>query len=130
MDESQSGASGAGRGPKTNETGRYEVYEVFVQRNELTHHAHVGSVVAPSPDIALLVARENFLRRETAVSLWVAPQRHVYASSHDDRDFFANQELDKAYRDVRGYADNAYKWKALKAQPMTIDDVVQDMKRS
>jgi ring-1,2-phenylacetyl-CoA epoxidase subunit PaaB len=51
--------------------GLYHPYEVFVQYDHLAHHQHVGSVLAASPDIALQLARENFLRRDKAVNIWV-----------------------------------------------------------
>ncbi|PWI57120.1 phenylacetic acid degradation protein [Sulfoacidibacillus thermotolerans] len=106
----------------------YEVYEVFVQRDALSHHVHVGSVVAPSAELALQVARENFLRREKAVNIWVVKQENVHATSYEDQDFFANQVLSKSYREVSGYAENARKWKAFKQVAITVDDLVNDIK--
>lgn len=105
----------------------YEVFEVFIQGNTLANHIHVGSVVAPSPELALQVARESFLRRESAISIWVVKQAHIHHTSYEEKDFFLNKELDKSYRDVAGYADNARRWKRFKEQAMTIEDVVRDM---
>ncbi len=107
----------------------YDVYEVFVQKDILTHHVHVGSVVAPSPDLALQVARENFLRRDTAVNIWVVLQQNVHRTSYEDEDALANQVLDKSYREVSGYSDNAQKWKRFKERAITIDDLVNDLKK-
>ncbi len=106
----------------------YEVYEVFIQRDDLSHHVHVGSVVAPSAKLAHQVARENFLRREKAVNIWVVKQEHVHATSYEDQDFFANQMLNKNYREVSGYAENAKKWKTFKQVAITVDDLVNDIK--
>jgi len=106
----------------------YDVYEVFIQRDSLVQHQHVGSLVAPSPDLALQLARENFLRRDVAVSIWVVKQDHIHATATEDADILANQVLDKSYRNVSGYSDNAKKWKGFKERAITIDDLVNDMK--
>ena len=110
------------------ESTHYDVYEVFVQSDILAHHVHVGSVVAPSPALALQVARENFLRRERAVNIWVVQQQHVHSTSYEDPDVLANQEVDKSYRNVSGYSENAKKWKAFKENAITIDDLVNDIR--
>lgn len=109
------------------EENHYEPYEVFMQRDSLAHHVHVGSVIAPTAELALHVARESFLRRDTAISLWVVKQTEVHQTSYEDKDFFANQEIGKSYREVSGYADNAKRWKRFKEQAMTIDDIVHDV---
>lgn len=106
---------------------QYDVFEVFVQYKPLDHHIHVGSVVAPSNLLALQVARENFLRRDAAYHIWVVKQEHLYGSSYEDHDFFANQELDKSYRNVAGYSDNAHIWKRFKGgRTMSLDELVSD----
>lgn len=106
----------------------YEVYEVFVQRSPLSYHTHVGNVVAASPHWAIQLARESFLRRESAVNIWVVRQAQVYESSVEwGEEFFANQELDRSYRLPSGY-DNAPQWKAFKAQAMSIDEVERDVR--
>lgn len=108
-------------------SGLYDVYEVFVQYNALDAHQHVGSVLAASAEMAVIVARENFLRRDRAVGLWVVPKQHIFAKTAEDVDFFAT-EFDRDYRRVDGYSDNARRWKAFKQQALEIDDVVQDVR--
>lgn len=88
----------------------YDVYEIFVQASDLDPHVHVGSVLAPSPEWALQLARED-----------------VHATPADP-DWFA-REFDRKYRDVSGYADNARRWKRFKAQAMNIDDVIADVRK-
>ena len=78
----------------------FDVYEVFVQKSQAEFHTHVGSVVAPSPDHALHIARENFLRRDSGVNIWVVPQEHVYATRYE-ADFFAQGDGSKISRGIR-----------------------------
>jgi len=105
----------------------FVVYEVFVQRDHASPHVWVGSVDAGSPDDALLLARESFLRRETGVSIWVVRQPDVYRTDYEDRDFFA-RESDKQYRTLAGYGkQNAEKWRKYRRSLLDLEkDFVKD----
>ncbi|WP_245920688.1 phenylacetic acid degradation protein [Melghirimyces profundicolus] len=104
----------------------YEVFEVFVQKTQADPHIHVGSVVAPSPDMALVTARENFLRREQAVNIWIVPRDEVHATPYDDPDWFA-REFDRKYREVGGYSENGRLWKRYRERAMHLEDIVRDL---
>ncbi len=52
-------------------------YEVFKQDRPNRPHEAVGTVHAPDPEMALLNARDVFVRRPACHSLWVAPQDQV-----------------------------------------------------
>src|SRR5699024_7299996 len=93
------------RGKTLADRQEYEVFEVFVRKKKTDAHVHVGSLNAPSPDIALTTARENFLRRENAVNLWVVPRGEIHETPCDEGDWFA-RELDRKYREVSGYSEN------------------------
>lgn len=54
-------------------------WEVFKQDTPSKPHQAVGSVHAADPEHALLTARNVFVRRPQAVSLWVARAEDVYA---------------------------------------------------
>ncbi len=110
---------------EASKSGLYDVYEVFIQNTHLDHHQHVGSVLAPSPDIALHLARENFLRRDKAVCVWVVPKKYVSSTEYSDKDFFAS-EFDRAYRRVDGYSENAALWKMFKQRQLQWEDIVKD----
>lgn len=107
---------------------QYEAYEVFVQKTQLDQHVHVGSVLASSVEFALQTARENFLRREPAVNIWVVRQVDVHSTPYDDKDYFA-RELDHKYREVSGYSDNARRWKAFKESALTLEEIIEDVKK-
>ncbi|SDX23877.1 ring-1,2-phenylacetyl-CoA epoxidase subunit PaaB [Marininema mesophilum] len=105
----------------------YEVFEVFVQKTQADFHTHVGSIVAPSPDVALMNARENFLRRESGVNLWVVPRQCVTATPYDtDVDWFA-REMDRKYREAGGYPENGRLWKMYKERVLHLDEIVEDL---
>ncbi len=52
-------------------------YEVFLQERPDRPHRNVGSVHAPDPEMALLNARDVFVRRPTCHSLWVVPAESI-----------------------------------------------------
>jgi ring-1,2-phenylacetyl-CoA epoxidase subunit PaaB len=81
---------------------QWETYEVFHQKARGTHHTHVGCVHAPSADMALLFAKEQYARRMKCVNLWVVRTANVHASSYDDSDMF-EPATDKSYREAFGY---------------------------
>lgn len=103
----------------------YHIYEVFAQPSHSEPHRHVGSVLAASPDMALLLAKENHLRREECINLWVVRREHVHATSYEDPDFFA-RELNRDWREASGYPENARRWQRYRRQAMHIDELVKD----
>lgn len=100
----------------------YNIYEVFIQRTQADHHVHVGSLVAPSPDVAIQTARENFLRREKAVNIWVVPRDQVTATPYEP-DFFT-REMDRKYREVAGYTENGRLWRMFKEKAISLEEIV------
>ncbi len=56
---------------------QWPCYEVFKQDSERKVHEAVGSVHAPDVEMALLAARNVFVRRPSAVSLWVVPEAAI-----------------------------------------------------
>ncbi|MBA4601903.1 phenylacetic acid degradation protein [Thermoactinomyces mirandus] len=100
----------------------FDIFEVFVQETHLDSHIHVGSLVAASPDLAMQMARENFLRRDQAVNLWVVSRSQITATSYESP--FFSREMDKTYREVSGYTENGRLWRMFKEKDMDIEEIV------
>ena len=79
-----------------------ETYEVFHQEKRGEHLVHVGSHHAPTPEIALVLAKEQYARRAKCVGLWVVRTADVYVISTEDADIFETTP-EKDYREARGY---------------------------
>ncbi|MCB9435670.1 MAG: 1,2-phenylacetyl-CoA epoxidase subunit B [Anaerolineales bacterium] len=77
-------------------------WEVFHQTQRGAPHIHVGSVHAPDAEMALLMAKEQFARRQACVNLWLVPTHAIYASPYEDADIFEHG-TDKSYREAFGY---------------------------
>jgi ring-1,2-phenylacetyl-CoA epoxidase subunit PaaB len=73
------------------------VFAVFRQESKNDTHLHVGDVHAPDAEMALVLAKEQFARRDPCVSLWVVPYTAIEATSHQDADMF-DPAIDKSYR--------------------------------
>jgi ring-1,2-phenylacetyl-CoA epoxidase subunit PaaB len=79
-----------------------ETYEVFRRAGHKEPFTHAGTVIAPDPEMALLLAKECFLRRREGDRLWVVRRADVHS--------FADENLlelaaDKSYRFASDYRD-------------------------
>jgi ring-1,2-phenylacetyl-CoA epoxidase subunit PaaB len=82
---------------------QWPVYEVFHQSKTGEPHVHVGSVHAPDAKMALMLARDQFARRQSCVSLWVVPTEQITATSFRDNRTWFEHATDKSYRDASGF---------------------------
>ncbi len=99
------------------DAGELAVYEVFAQTSERGTVEWQASLLAGSPAMALMLARENFLRRREIFDLWVVP-RDAIARAKGADDFF---RLPKTYREVSDYQYLVGKWRQYHQQAMTPD---------
>ena len=81
----------------------WELYEVFVREKRGDHPAHVGSIHATDPQMAIVLAKEQYARRGRVVQLWVTPTRFITATPLQDADVFEHV-TDRSYREASGYS--------------------------
>jgi ring-1,2-phenylacetyl-CoA epoxidase subunit PaaB len=79
-----------------------QVFEVFHQQARGEPHIHVGAVHAPDAEMALIMAKEQYCRRQACVNLWVVPAGAITATSYENEDIF-ERVTDKSYRESWGY---------------------------
>lgn len=84
------------------EHSHWETYEVMVQPKRGDAHTHAGSLHAPSPELALVFAKEQYGRRDKCFNMWVIPTAQIFAFNPSDSDMFANN-IDKTYRNAGGF---------------------------
>jgi len=73
------------------------IFAVFRQDTKTDAHVHVGDVHATDAEMALVLAKEQFARRDPCVNLWIVPFSQIEASAYDDADIFEHT-TDKSYR--------------------------------
>lgn len=81
---------------------QWPIFEVFHQQTRGEPHVHVGSIHAPDPHVALVLAKEQYGRRQACVNFWVVPAEAITATDYRDVDIF-DQGTDKSYREAYGY---------------------------
>ena len=79
-----------------------DVYEVFRRHGHKEPFEHCGAVIAPDPEMALLMAKECFLRRREASHLWVTRRADIH--SFEDESLL-EIAADKSYRFAEAYRD-------------------------
>ena len=80
----------------------WPAWHVFRQPKRGEAHVLVGMVHAPDAETALLLAKEQYARREDCVNLWVVRTDQVHATSYEDADMFEFVS-DRTYRLTRGF---------------------------
>jgi ring-1,2-phenylacetyl-CoA epoxidase subunit PaaB len=80
----------------------WQTYEVFHQAKTGDRHIHVGSLHAPNPEMAFILAKEQYGRRYKTVSIWVVKTADVFTHDSDDKDIYTTTP-EKGYREASGY---------------------------
>lgn len=76
-------------------------YIVFQQSKERAPHEYAGSVHAPDAELALLNARDVFVRRPECISLWVVRADKIFSKTLEEL------ELDSSWLDTLEASDTA-----------------------
>jgi ring-1,2-phenylacetyl-CoA epoxidase subunit PaaB len=79
-----------------------DTFEVFRRAGHKEPFTHCGAVIAPDPEMALLLAKECFLRRREGTRLWVVRRSDVH--SLEDASLL-EPAADKSYRFASDYRD-------------------------
>ncbi|MCH8332080.1 MAG: 1,2-phenylacetyl-CoA epoxidase subunit B [Bacteroidetes bacterium] len=90
---------------RVNETpphAHWQTFEVFHQKKRGDQATHVGIVHAPSPELALVFAKEQFGRRQRSSNIWVVRSSEIYTFRTNDEDMFETTP-EKIYREATGY---------------------------
>lgn len=88
----------------------YEEYVVFSRRTPTGHMQEQFTLLAPNSEIALVMAQENFMRREPVYDIWVVKRSEITRPKAEDRVMF-NRIDNKEYRETKGYGYLRKKWR-------------------
>jgi ring-1,2-phenylacetyl-CoA epoxidase subunit PaaB len=90
-----------------------EIYEVFKQSGHKDPFSHAGSVMAPDSEMALIMAKECFLRRREGEHLWVTRRSDIHSFSDES---LLEIAADKSYRFPEAYRDVVTKREKARAR--------------
>lgn len=76
------------------------VYEVFLKKDGRDEFRHAGPMEAANDELALVLARESYLRRGEGDRLWLVRRDHVIVAD----DEFVRPNADKPHRHHDGQA--------------------------
>jgi ring-1,2-phenylacetyl-CoA epoxidase subunit PaaB len=88
-----------------------EVYEIFRRSGHKSPFEHCGAVIAPDPQMALLLGKECFLRRREGEHMWVVRRSDIHALEDESVLEIAG---DKSYRFASDYRDVVEKREAAR----------------
>lgn len=80
-------------------------YEVFIKRDGKDEFRHAGALDAASDQLALVLARESYLRRAEGNRFWVVPRDAIVVGDDD----FVGPNADKPHRHHDGEAVAAHR---------------------
>lgn len=82
----------------------FETFEVFHQAKTGLRYTHVGSVHAPTPELAFVFAKEQYGRRLTTFNIWVVKTTDIFTTSEGTADMYATAiSPEKEYRNAAMY---------------------------
>lgn len=101
----------------------YQEYEVFSKRTPSSAFQHQFSLLAPNEDMALIMAQENFMRREPVADIWIVNRKHI--RSMDAEEKLTLSRLDnKQYRTTKGYGYLKKKWRHYEQQMLDEKEIL------
>lgn len=86
-------------------------YEVFIKREGRDEFRHAGALEAANDELALVMARESYLRRAEGSRVWVVDREHLIVGG----DEYVAPNADKPHRHHSGEAVAARR-KALREE--------------
>jgi len=87
---------------KIDENSYWESFEVFHQKKTGAAFAHVGSLDAPNKEMAMILAKEQFGRRQKTTGMWVVKSTDIFALESEEMDIFSTTP-EKSHREATDY---------------------------
>ncbi|CAM3070205.1 1,2-phenylacetyl-CoA epoxidase subunit PaaB [Filibacter tadaridae] len=101
----------------------YQEYEVFSKRTQNSAFQHQFSLLAPNEDMALIMAQENFMRREPVADIWIVNRRDVRKMDREEKKTLARLD-NKEYRLTKGYGYLKKKWRHYEQQVLDEKEIL------
>jgi ring-1,2-phenylacetyl-CoA epoxidase subunit PaaB len=96
---------------KDNGSGFYKVFEVFSKKTPSAAFQLQFSLLAPNEEMAMVMAQENFMRREKVVDIWVIERDQIRGMTPEERENYTQRLDNKEYRTTKGYGYLRKKWR-------------------
>lgn len=88
------------------------IYEVFLKKDGRDEFRHAGALEAANDELALVLARESYLRRAEGNRLWLTRRENLIVAGDD----FVGPNADKPHRHHDGQAVAEHRKSARETQ--------------
>ena len=93
----------------------YQEYEVFSKRTPSSTFLHQFSLLALNEDMAIIMAQENFMRREPVADIWIVNRKNIRKMDSEEKMTLSRLD-NKEYRTTKGYGYLKKKWRQYEQQ--------------
>jgi ring-1,2-phenylacetyl-CoA epoxidase subunit PaaB len=100
----------------------YREYEVFSKKNHKLPLQHQFSLLAPNKEMAMMLAQENFMRREEVVDVWVVERSSIRAMTGEEKQKLTKRLDNKDYRNTKGYGYLRKLWREKEEKLGMLDE--------
>ena len=108
---------------ETRQESYFEEFEVFSRKTQTAPVQYHFSLLAPNEDIAILMAQENFMRREAVDDIWVVKRQNIRKMNPEEKKML--QRLDnKDYRTTKGYGYLKKKWRKYEQEMLDEKEIL------
>nr|WP_295970250.1 1,2-phenylacetyl-CoA epoxidase subunit PaaB [uncultured Bacillus sp.] len=101
----------------------YQEFEVFSRRTPTAALQHQFSLLAPNEEIALIMAQENFMRREPVADIWIVNRRNIRKTIEEERQSLKRLD-NKDYRTTKGYGYLKKTWRAYEQKMFDEKEII------
>ncbi|MGM9930082.1 1,2-phenylacetyl-CoA epoxidase subunit PaaB [Pradoshia sp.] len=119
----------------TNEQGSFfEEYDVFSRKTPTGPVQYQFNLLAPNEEMAMMMAQENFMRREAVADIWVVKTSSIRKMTHEEKQTLVRLD-NKDYRTTKGYGYLKKKWRQYEQEMLDEKEImswaggVKDVKR-
>lgn len=101
----------------------YQEFEVFSRKSDTAPMQYQFSLLAPNHEIALVMAQENFMRRESVADIWVVKRSDIRKMTQEERETLKRLD-NKDYRMTKGYGYLKKKWRKFEQKMLDEKEIL------
>ncbi|AST91781.1 1,2-phenylacetyl-CoA epoxidase subunit PaaB [Sutcliffiella cohnii] len=101
----------------------YQEFEVFSKKTDTAPMQYQFSLLAPNHEIALVMAQENFMRRETVADIWVVKRADIRKMTQEEKQSLSRLD-NKEYRTTKGYGYLKKKWRQYEQEMLDEKEIM------
>ncbi len=106
-----------------NQGGFFEEYDVFSRKTPTGPVQYQFNLLAPNEEMAMMMAQENFMRREAVADIWVVKTSSIRKMTHEEKQTLVRLD-NKDYRTTKGYGYLKKKWRQYEQEMLDEKEIM------